>query len=432
MKIALLSSLFILSGMAFGHAPIEEELFVLGNEPALIREISQHHDLIIDHVQSGGFEVYGPKGTARYLRGKGVQFYNLKHARKNIDWSSYPSYEQVTAKLQEFARKFPAIVQLTSVGKTGQNRDLWMLKISDNVAADETEPEFKYISSMHGDEITGRELTLRLVDEMLTKYGSDREITELINNTELFIMPSMNPDGSQLRQRANARGQDLNRNFPEAVRNDANTAGGRQPETQAIMAWQAQRNVALSANFHGGAVVANYPWDAKSERHPFDALLQAISLEYADLNPEMRSSREFSRGITNGADWYILQGGMQDWSYIWHNDLQITIELSDAKWPNYAQIPAFYRSNRDSMLRYMELVHQGAGVKFANKRATGTVVVKTAGGQALGSYGFQNGEFYKVLAPGDYVFEVRAGAVNKSVSVSVRANRVGAANYVGI
>ena len=74
-----------------------------------------------------------------------------------------------------------------------------------------------------------------------------------------------------------------------------------------------------------------------------------------------------------------------------------------------------------------------AGLMSASAAAAATpVVVKTAGGQALGSYGFQNGEFYKVLAPGDYVFEVRAGAVNKSVSVSVRANRVGAANYVGI
>lgn len=422
----LFSTLLALNSFA---GVIEEEMFVIGSHPELVRELSLHPDLSVDHVHPEGFEVYGPRGLSTFLSEKGVQFYNMKTLRKDIDWKNYPTHEEITAKLQEFAAKFPAIVKLTSIGKSVQGRDLWMLKISDNVNTDEVEPEFKYISSMHGDEITGRELTIRLVDDMLKNYGSDAQITDLINNTELYIMPSMNPDGSTLRQRANARGLDLNRNFPEAVRNDPNNAANRQPETQAIMTFQASRNFALSANFHGGAVVANYPWDAKAERHPFDALLQDISLEYAALNPEMRSSREFARGITNGADWYILHGGMQDWSYIWHNDLQITVELSDAKWPNYKDIPGFYTSNRDSMIRYAELVHQGAGIKFPSKTVTGRVEVKNQNGASLGAYGFQNGEFYKVLPPGNYTFVVQAAGFNKTVGVTVKANDVGQANY---
>lgn len=431
MKTIALALALVLSNAA-SAAIIQEELFVMGSQPALLKELVGHADITVDHLDSHGFEVYGPTGLGEFLAQRGVAFYDLKDARKNVDWTNYPSYEQIKAKLEEFANKYPQIVRLTSVGKSVKGRDLMVLKISDNVAVDEIEPEFKYISSMHGDEITGRELTIRLVDEMLEKYGKDQAITDLINNTEIFVMPSMNPDGSELRQRANAAGQDLNRNFPEAVRNDPNNAANRQPETQAIMAFQASRNFSLSANFHGGAVVANYPWDAKYDRHPFDGMLQDFSLEYANLNPEMRSSTEFNRGITNGADWYVLYGGMQDWSYIWHNDLQITVELSDSKWPNYKDIPGFYTSNRDSMIRYMELVHQGAGIKLANRNATGKVEVLNAQGASLGTYGFQRGEFYKVLPPGAYTFKVEADGARRSINVTVDTDIATNGNYTSL
>lgn len=431
MKTIVLGLAFLVSTAAFA-AKIQEELFVMGPQPALLKELVGHADITVDHLDSHGFEVYGPNGLGEFLTERGVAFYDLKDARKNVDWTNYPSYEQIKSKLEEFAAKYPQIVRLTSIGKTVKGRDLMVLKISDNVAVDEIEPEFKYISSMHGDEITGRELTIRLVDEMLQSYGKDTAITDLINNTEIYVMPSMNPDGSELRQRANANGQDLNRNFPEAVRNDPNNAAGRQPETQAIMAFQASRNFSLSANFHGGAVVANYPWDAKYDRHPFDALVQDFSLEYANLNPEMRSSREFARGITNGADWYVLYGGMQDWSYVWHNDLQITVELSDSKWPNYKDIPGFYTSNRDSMIRYMELVHQGAGIKLANRSATGRVEVLNAQGASLGTYGFQRGEFYKVLPPGAYTFKVEAEGARRSINVTVDTDVATNGNFTSL
>ncbi len=431
MKTIALALALVLSNAA-SAAIIQEELFVMGSQPALLKELVGHADITVDHLDSHGFEVYGPTGLGEFLAQRGVAFYDLKDARKNVDWTNYPSYEQIKAKLEEFANKYPQIVRLTSVGKSVKGRDLMVLKISDNVAVDEIEPEFKYISSMHGDEITGRELTIRLVDEMLEKYGKDQAITDLINNTEIYVMPSMNPDGSELRQRANAAGQDLNRNFPEAVRNDPNNAANRQPETQAIMAFQASRNFSLSANFHGGAVVANYPWDAKYDRHPFDGMLQDFSLEYANLNPEMRSSTEFNRGITNGADWYVLYGGMQDWSYIWHNDLQITVELSDSKWPNYKDIPGFYTSNRDSMIRYMELVHQGAGIKLANRNATGKVEVLNAQGASLGTYGFQRGEFYKVLPPGAYTFKVEADGARRSINVTVDTDIATNGNYTSL
>ena len=63
---------------------------------------------------------------------------------------------------------------------------------------DEIEPQFKYIGNMHGDETVGREILIRLIELLCTQYLQDEEITQLINNTDIYIIPSMNPDGIYL------------------------------------------------------------------------------------------------------------------------------------------------------------------------------------------------------------------------------------------
>lgn len=427
MKLQLAFSVLALSVSAFGSVKIQEELFIPGQNPEVVRDLVQAGSVEIDHVSSHGFELYGSKGLAQYLDSKNIVYLDMKSINKSA-FADYPSFSDITKRLQTAAARYPKIMKLTSIGKSVQGKDLWVMKISDNVATDEVEPEFKYISSMHGDEITGRELTIRLIDEIGEKYDKDAEITELVNNTELYIMPSMNPDGSELRQRANAKGVDLNRNFPDITRDRTSSPTGREIENQAVMKFQGERQFALSANFHGGAVVANYPWDSKYDLHPLDGFIKELSTGYAERNPAMRNSREFEGGITNGAKWYVVKGGMQDWSYQWHNDLQITVELSDMKWPDYSEIPNFYKDNRDSMVYYMKEVHRGAGFKIARPGVAGTVVIKQVSPVAkdLGSFAFRGSEFYKVLPEGEYTFTVaeKSGKAKKALTVKVEKDLI--------
>lgn len=405
----------VLTGLLLASASfaniVKESFFIPGSNPGLLRLIKRHPELTLDHMSSNGFELHGPDGTKDWLDSLGVDYRQDSGSRKlKSAAAGYPDFERITAELKTFANKHSDIMRLFSIGRSVDGRELWMVKISDNVQKDETEPEFKYISSMHGDEITGRELTRFWIADLLEGYGNDKEITELVDNTEIYVMPSMNPDGSASRSRGNANWVDLNRNFPDWTGNDPNTGAGRQPETRAVMRFQEQRNFALSANFHGGAVVVNYPWDSTYERHPFDGLIRGLSLDYADLNPGMRNSREFEDGVTNGADWYLVKGGMQDWSYHWHNDLQVTIELSQRKWPAYSQIPAFYEDNKESMFAFAKAVHQGAGFKLSSAVEGRVRIYKIEGSKKIdkGSYGFQRGEFYKVLPAGRYQFKVEA------------------------
>lgn len=435
MKLQFAFALLALSASAFSSVKIQEELYIPGKSPEVVRALIQAGSAEVDHVTSEGFELYGSKGLSRYLDQQNIVHWDMK-AVKELALADYPTHAEITAKLQAAAAKYPKIMKLFSIGKSVKGQDLLVMKISDNVEVDEVEPEFKYISSMHGDEITGRELTVSLIEEIGAKYGKDAEITSLVNNTEIFIMPSMNPDGSEMKIRANARGRDLNRNFPDMTRDPQSNPQGREVETQLVMAWQASRQFSLSANFHGGTIVANYPWDAKYDAFPLEDLVKDLSLGYADRNPEMRNSREFPQGITNGAQWYIVTGGMQDWSYNWFNDLQITVELSHRKWPNYADIPGFYASNRDSMVWYMKQIHQGAGFKISRPNVEGTVsIVNMDGSRNLGTYSFSGSEFYKVLPEGEYVFTIKEKSrmAPKAMSVSVRKNMVRSnGNYLSL
>lgn len=403
-------SIFVpLALVAKPELPLEEAVWVGDAEVKYYPQIKTQKNYVIDHRKAKGFEVYGPRGLKNWLRDNKIPFVDTLQQTKEREElaATYPTFIQIEAKLKALAERYPLQTKLISVGQSVRGKDLYFLKISKDASQDLRLPEFKYISSMHGDEITGRELTVSLVEELLAKYGTDAQITELINNTEIYVMPSMNPDGSENRTRWNANFRDLNRNFPDFTADIENTVEGREVETAAIMKFQATRNFALSANFHGGAEVVNYPWDTTDEKHPLDNLIQTLSLSYSKLVPSMFNSSEFPQGIINGFTWYEVDGGMQDWSENWYNDLQVTIELSNDKWPSYSQIPSFYQENKPALIQFIKNVHQGAGFYFRDSTESGRVSVQKAG-REIGNYSFKNGEFYRVLEPGTYEFAVTA------------------------
>ncbi len=136
----------------------------------------------------------------------------------------------------------------------------------------------------------------------------------------------MNPDGFEMSKigdcssvtgRANANNYDLNRNFPDYF--ECNT-DPIQPETQAVMDWLNTNQFVLSANLHGGTIVANYPWDNNNNANGMasysysldDDVFKSLALNYSFNHPTMRSSpcggEVFENGVTNGAEWYPVKG----------------------------------------------------------------------------------------------------------------------------
>ena len=182
----------------------------------------------------------------------------------NINFKYY-SHDAVVKILQSFVQQHSSIARLHSIGKSVQGRDLLVVEISDNPGVhEELEPEFKYVGNMHGDEVVGRQVLIYLIEYLLKNYNKDLKITNLIDNTRIHILCSLNPDGfekartSGIRNgRRNANNIDLNRNFPDPF----DATGDMQPETKAAINWIRDIPFVLSANLHGGAVVASYPYD---------------------------------------------------------------------------------------------------------------------------------------------------------------------------
>jgi len=337
------------------HA-INESFWIKENNLIVFNLLKGRPELTIDHVKANGFELYGPKGLESFLERNSIQYSPLPKIRTNLQ-NGYPTPEETEKSLKSIAQKYPDITKLYSIGKSVKNRDLWVMKLSRNAKVDDNRPEFKYIANMHGDEIVGREILLRFIKECTDNYGIDPTLTTLLDKYQIHILVSMNPDGAAAATRSNANRADLNRDFPDFSTSDnQDSLNNREPETQAVMKWQAQHKFILSANFHGGSEVVNYPWDTIPNRFPKDALVKDISLEYAKNAPYIAASTYFENGITNGFNWYEVNGGMQDWSIYWRKDFQITIELSNEKWPVYSSINYYYEQNRPALIKLIERI----------------------------------------------------------------------------
>lgn len=89
------------------------------------------------------------------------------------DWNVYPTYDAYVNMMTQYAANYPSICKLIDAGNTVQGRKILLVKISDNVTLREAEPQFLYTSTMHGDETTGYVLMLRLIDSLLTSYGTN-------------------------------------------------------------------------------------------------------------------------------------------------------------------------------------------------------------------------------------------------------------------
>jgi len=96
--------------------------------------------------------------------------------------------------MQDLAAKYSNLLTLShlddlSVG----NRKLWVMKIStdNNGQRSDLKPMVKYVANMHGNEVVGRELLLKFIEYLMITYqcGNDTEVTKLINDTEIHILP---------------------------------------------------------------------------------------------------------------------------------------------------------------------------------------------------------------------------------------------------
>lgn len=301
----------------------------------------------------------------------------------------YHTYDETIAEMSSYVASHASIARLDTIGVSIEGRLILGVKISDDVALEEAEPEVLVVGCHHARELMSVELPLYLMRRLLDGYGVDPLLTSLVDSREIWIVPILNPDGHVYVQnnsggqsggwwRKNRRpngdgtfGVDLNRNYgfnwghdnlgsspSPAVETYRGTAPFSEPETAAIRDFMARHEFSVSASFHSYGQLFLYPWG-------YDLLDTPDHAVFGALGDSVAVQNGYRAGNPKSGAIYLTNGDMDDWVY---GDttakprlLGFTFELNTYEqggfYPNDALIPSTCALNIGpllTLLRYAD------------------------------------------------------------------------------
>ncbi|MFK3981598.1 M14 family zinc carboxypeptidase [Micromonospora sp. NPDC050397] len=301
--------------------------------------------------------------------------------------SNYHDYAELTAVINQVVADHPSIARKSSIGSSYEGRDLPVIKISDNVGTDEAEPEILFNSQQHAREHLTVEMAIYLLNLFTDNYGSDSRITNIVNTREIWIVPTVNPDGSEYdiatgsyrSWRKNRQpnsgssnvGTDLNRNWSYNWGCCGGSSGSTSSETyRGPSAFSAPETQALR-NFVNGRVVGGVQQlKANIDFHTYSQLvLWPYGYTTANTAPGLDADQESTfrtigqqMAATNGytpeqsSDLYITDGDSIDWMWGQHKIWAYTFEMYPGSsggggfYPPDEVIPAQTSRNREAVL----------------------------------------------------------------------------------
>ena len=352
-----------------------------------------------------------------------------------LRWNKYPTYEVYTQLLQHFQDSFPTLCQIDTILDSTPHPDLhhsiFAIHISNTLGQATTKPAFLYSSTMHGWEVVCYYTMLRLADYILNNATTDSAVQRLLDSVDLYICPLENPDGTYhltndliLKDNIhstyhNYNDVQLNRNYPylPGIEGAANI----QPETQAIIDWVTPKHFVMSVNFHCGAEIVNYPWDAwtTGQREHADAdWFRYTGQNYASLCQAVDTAYLYGdyrgRSVIEGADWSPVVGSRQDYMTYYQRCREVTIEMSyQSVITDTTVLPTFWDKSKDALLSYaMESSYGFWGtVTDATTGEPVEAMIKVVDHDCFHSEVFSHlplGVYHRPIMAGTYTVEVSA------------------------
>lgn len=352
------------------------------------------------------------------------------------NWDSYLTYPQYVSMMEGFPDKAIEGRECTlfSLGTLSTSNHRQLLGVRINNGNPEGKPKFLYSSTMHGDEITGMILMLRLIDLLCT--STDDQVVNLVNSLDIYILPLTNPDGTykggnstvNSAQRYNGYNKDLNRNYKDYFEGEHPDGYAYQDETIWTMAFADSLLFTMGGNYHGGAEVMNYPWDPVYTDHADKDWYEYTCTKYVQVARQANSSYmtdTYSDGVTNGATWYTISGSRQDYMNAYGQCREVTVECSTTKTPSANLLPNYWNYNHYAMLAFMEEALYGVhGIVYdaqTNQPIQG-VTVTVLNHDVNNSYVTTHsmGDFHRPIKGGTYTFEFKkSGYCTETVDVTV-------------
>lgn len=297
--------------------------------------------------------------------------------------AEFHNYEELTRALRDLETKYPNLVRMSSVGKTVENRDIWALRISGDLAHADQLPAVIYMGGHHAREHLSVETPLRIWKNLLERYAQgDARVKSLIDSRDIHLIPAVNPDGleydveggrykswrkNRARNQNGTYGVDLNRNYGyrwgtggSSTSPNSETYMGpsafSEPETRAIRDYvNAHQNITILLSFHTFSELILYPWGSTydgiavaRDKSVHETMAKKMA-EWNHYTPEQSSAL------------YIASGDTTDWSYGEHKIISFTFELDPAdQWgtggfyPGARVIPEVVAKNTEPVLYLLD------------------------------------------------------------------------------
>ena len=368
-------------------------------------------------------------GNVRFLA---KNFNDLIDARlKSGSYEDYHNHQQTIDLLTQIADDFPQITLMDTIGYSRLGRAICSIKISDNPDVDEDETPILMVGNHHGNEILSVEATLYQIDYLVNNYGSDIEVTNWVDNMEIWYVPMLNPDGREDIRRTNDNGVDLNRNysFEHTAEGNHGPYGFSEPETQAIRDLADRYPPVLSLTYHTSGRLVLLPWTHTDEAAPDSLILSDLGNKIAEsiIFPDGSGTDHYE--LRQGGDWYFTAGEYCDYMYATHNTFAYTVEMWTSQAPPADVIPQVVERNLEGMKTLLRQA-QKSGV-------TGRITGKISGLALVANINFPDidnqgkispllsdsayGRFYKYLLPGDHKIEISAPGyrtISRDITIS--------------
>jgi murein tripeptide amidase MpaA len=260
----------------------------------------------------------------------------------------YHTFSEVATELHALAAAHPDLARVESIGRSVEGRDLWAIKLTDNVSVNESEPVVVFLGGHHAREWIAVDVPFLLAKHLIENYNRETQITQRLNAAEIWIVPMVNPDGHQYSVttsrlwRKNRRnngdgtfGVDLNRNysyqwggsgssgdtFSEIYRGPSPFS---EPETQAARDFLLAKRPKALISYHSFSQLVLYPWGYTNTPAPDQPRLHTLAVAMADA---IRAVHGVAYTPQQSADLYLASGDTTDWLYFEIGVPAYTIEL---------------------------------------------------------------------------------------------------------
>lgn len=295
----------------------------------------------------------------------------------SAQWYTFPTYQEYVGYMEKWQEDYPQLAKLYDLGSSGLGTHrIYALRISDNVSLNEAEPRYVQTATIHGDALMGYIFSLHMIDTLLSSYGSDGRITELVNCAELWFFPLSHPDATYLGGDSTVMGAkpgigniDLNSNWPCPCMQGNHKYYGiydsLMPEVAAIMKVHEMYRFNLHCDMHCGTECVLWPYGAIRDRACDEDWFAWAAERYVDQvhvdcgnNGYMTSCGGDGIGHCY-TEWYECHGSRMDFCTRFGQAKGFQFETSIKKIPSESDIRKHWVYDKEALFQYYELLYTG-------------------------------------------------------------------------